>query len=151
MQDLSNFGDWLSWNLLRYWLSDDEIIVSISEFQQSKQNDDVGEKIHLVPHITVNACTVSYPWNPFKNVCILLKVYKQYTYSLRQQFCWDQVYMGIRVVWYDSWQSFIHIAHAFSLRLHVAVFQKASNIFKDKTPCFLLGFPVQTHLWRTFQ
>ena len=30
---------WLSWNSSRYFLSDDEIIVSIYEFRQTKQND----------------------------------------------------------------------------------------------------------------
>ena len=101
-------------------------------------------QIHLVLQITVKACIVSDPWNPFINVCNLHQVNDGVEICSKYWFWkqWD--------IWYESYyisQARIFILYQYWMQLDclLTLVQVTSNIFKDKTPCFLSGFPIQTH------
>ena len=96
----------------------------------------------LLFQIYVISCTISGLWNPFIHVCNLQNANKQYKCSILCQ----------RTNLNKSISHYYCIQGTFYCNLRKPFFQGASNNFKDKTPCFLLGFPIQNQPFNlTFQ
>ena len=95
---------WLSWNSSRYFLSDDEIIVSIYEFRQTKQND------VSYSSATLDNCERLHGVAPSAIREIHLKTsafYKMQTNNKIQVYV-NNLLAGIRCIWtYDSYKFFI--------------------------------------------